>query len=154
MTATIDTNILLHLLRESYLVPTIQETFGKLDVGDSILISIVSIGEIESIAYKRDYGKRKRDRLQDLLKEFLVIPIESLDLVDRYAEIDAYSQGKLSQKPLPNGLSSRNMGKNDLWIAATASVTNSVLISTDKDYEHLDGVYLDFQYIDQEQAKE
>lgn len=110
----------------------------------------MSIGEIESIAHQRNYGKRKRDRLEDLLKEFLVIPIESLDLVDRYAEIDAFSQGKLNQKPLPDGLSSRNMGKNDLWIAATASVTNSVLITTDTDYEHLDGVYLDFQYINQE----
>mgnify|MGYP006432889587 CR=1 FL=1 len=150
MTATIDTNILLHILRESYLVPTIRETFDNLGVEDTIILSIVSIGEIESIAYQRSYGKRKRSRLKDLLKEFLVIPIESLDLVNRYAEIDAYSQGKLKDKPLPNGLSSRNMGKNDLWISATASVTNSVLVSTDRDYEHLDAEYLDFKYIDQE----
>lgn len=34
------------------------------------------------------------------------------------------------------------MGKNDLWIAATASVTNTTLITTDKDFVHLDNVYL------------
>jgi predicted nucleic acid-binding protein len=43
------------------------------------------------------------------------------------------------------------MGKNDLWIAATASVTNSALITTDKDFEHLDGVYLDYVYVDPNQ---
>lgn len=76
-----------------------------------------------------------------------MIPIESFDLIDRYAEIDAYSQGKLADKPLPGGMSSRNMGKNDIWIAATASVTKSVLVTTDTDFEHLNGVYLDYIFI-------
>lgn len=149
MTATIDTNILLHVLRGSYLLPTIQEKFEKLGVEDTIILSIVSVAEIESIAYQRNYGQKKKDRLKALMKEFLIIPIESLDLIERYAEIDAYSQGKLAGKPYPRGMSSRNMGKNDLWIAATASVTNSVLITTDQDFEHLDGVFLDYVYIDQ-----
>lgn len=150
MTATIDTNILLHLLRESYLVPTIQEKFVELGVEDTIILSIVSVAEIESIAYQRNYGQKKKERLKELLKRFLVIPIESLDLIDRYAEIDAYSQGKLEGKSLPRGMSSRNMGKNDIWVAATASVTNSALFTTDQDFEHLDGVFLDCVYIDPE----
>ncbi|HEX6981285.1 MAG TPA: PIN domain-containing protein [Balneolaceae bacterium] len=148
MTVTIDTNILLHLLRETYLVPDIRETLDSLGAEDTIILSITSIGEIESIARQRNYGKRKRNYLKELLKDFLIIPIESFDLADRYAEIDAYSQGKLTAKPLPDSLSSRNMGKNDLWIAATASITSSALLSTDKDFEHLDGEYLDFIYID------
>lgn len=65
-----------------------------------------------------------------------------------YAQIDAYSQGKLPEKPLPYGMSSRNMGKNDIWIASTAAVTNSVLVTTDKDFQHLDGVFLDLKLID------
>jgi tRNA(fMet)-specific endonuclease VapC len=40
------------------------------------------------------------------------------------------------------------MGKNDLWIAATASVTNSRLISSDKDFNHLNGEYLDLLLIE------
>lgn len=39
------------------------------------------------------------------------------------------------------------MGKNDIWIAATASVFNLTLVTTDKDFEHLDGVYLKVKYI-------
>lgn len=151
MTVTIDTNILLHLLRESYLVPVIRKKLEHLEAEDTIVLSIVSIAEIESIAHQQNYGKKKRDYLKKLIKDFLVVPVASLDLVDRYAEVDAYSQGKLRGNPLPDGLSSRNMSKNDLWIAATASVTNSALITTDKDFEHLDGVYLDYVFIDPEQ---
>lgn len=148
MTVTVDTNILLHLLRETYLVPTIRKTLDDVNSEDTIILSIVSLGEIQSIALQRNYGKKKRDYLNKLLKDFLVIPVQSFDLIDRYSEIDAYSQGNLKGKPL--GLSARNMGKNDLWIAATASVTHSTLLSTDKDFEHLDGEYLDFIYIDPE----
>ena len=46
------------------------------------------------------------------------------------------------------GDSSRNMGKNDLWIAATASITNSKLITSDKDFNHLNGKYLDLILIE------
>lgn len=34
------------------------------------------------------------------------------------------------------------MGKNDLWIAATASVLNLELLTTDSDFDHLGGKYL------------
>jgi len=148
MTVTIDTNILLHLLRNSYLIPTIQQQLDQSAAEDTIIISIVSVGEIESIAHQRNYGANKRDYLTKLLKDFLTVPIYSMDVVERYAEIDAYSQGNLKNKPLPDGLSSRNMGKNDLWIAATASITDTPLLTTDKDFEHLDGEYLDYIYID------
>ncbi len=41
------------------------------------------------------------------------------------------------------------MGKNDLWIAATASVLNAHLLVIDHDFDHLDGVFLEVIYIDQ-----
>jgi tRNA(fMet)-specific endonuclease VapC len=40
------------------------------------------------------------------------------------------------------------MGKNDLWIAATASVYDMELITTDKDFNHLASKYLKLQRID------
>jgi tRNA(fMet)-specific endonuclease VapC len=40
------------------------------------------------------------------------------------------------------------MGKNDLWIAATASVLKARLLTTDHDFDHLDGIFLDVLYID------
>jgi predicted nucleic acid-binding protein len=68
------------------------------------------------------------------------------EVVERYAEIDAFSQGKLKGKQ--NQFSARNMGKNDIWIAATASIFNLELVTTDKDFNHLDKVYLELKLID------
>lgn len=39
------------------------------------------------------------------------------------------------------------MGKNDLWIAATASVLGTKLLTTDEDYTHLDGVFLSVEKV-------
>ena len=79
------------------------------------------------------------------LSKFLITDINTIDIFKKYGEIDAFSQGKLLDNPLKD--SSRNMGKNDLSIASTASVTNSRLISSDKDFIHLDGKYLDLTLI-------
>lgn len=43
------------------------------------------------------------------------------------------------------------MGENDLWIAATAATYRLPLITTDRDFEHLNGVFLDVIYIDMEE---
>ncbi|HVK05454.1 MAG TPA: PIN domain-containing protein [Armatimonadaceae bacterium] len=39
------------------------------------------------------------------------------------------------------------MGKNDLWIAATAHVTGAALLTTDRDFDHLDPDYLTREWI-------
>lgn len=62
------------------------------------------------------------------------------------AEIDAFSQGKLKGKPL--GMSARNMTKNDLWIAATSAATEATLITTDCDFDHLEGHFIQLIRID------
>jgi tRNA(fMet)-specific endonuclease VapC len=50
------------------------------------------------------------------------------ELLDAYVEIDCFSKG-------------RSMGKNDLWIAATAKVTGATLVTSDGDFDHLGNVY-------------
>jgi len=67
-------------------------------------------------------------------------------IIDAYVEIDTFSQGKHETKQLK--LSARNMGKNDLWIAATALATSSKLMTTDKDFLHLDKAYFDLVLIE------
>ena len=42
----------------------------------------------------------------------------------------------------------RNMGKNDIWIAATALHTGLPLLTTDEDFRFLDGVLLQVFWID------
>jgi len=56
---------------------------------------------------------------------------------DAYVKIDVYSEGI-----------GRTMGKNDLWIAATANVTSATLLTTDKDFDHLDGAFINRVWID------
>ncbi len=68
------------------------------------------------------------------------------NIINRYAEIEAYSQGKHPEKQ--STFSALNMGKNDLWIAATASVLNAVPITTGKDFNHLQTQFLKIEWID------
>lgn len=142
MAYTLDTNVLIHLLRGSETASRLTNELFESE-NPTLLISIVTQGEIESIAMQRGFGDKKMTKLKKLISEFLIIPVNDKELVDRYAEIDAYSQGKLVKNPLQAGISARNMGKNDLWIAATASITNTTLLTTDSDFDHLiDSVFL------------
>ncbi len=78
--------------------------------------------------------------LRTYLSSFVTLDIHVETVINRYAEIDAFSQNRLVDHPL--GMSARNMGKNDLWIAATASVLGATLVTTDNDFTHLDNHFL------------
>ncbi|MEL7220555.1 MAG: PIN domain-containing protein [Bacteroidota bacterium] len=45
------------------------------------------------------------------------------------------------------------MGKNDIWIAATASALKIPLITADRDFKHLDGDFLELIWIDIEKYR-
>ena len=45
------------------------------------------------------------------------------------------------------------MGKNDLFIAATSSVYNLTLLTTDKDFTHLTEEFLELEAVDIEKMK-
>ena len=132
-----DTNILLYFIKKDSLADKIRLDYNPFGPGNIAMISIVTQGEILSICYQRGWSEQRKATLLALLSQFLVIPIEAKDIVEAYAEIDAFSQGKIVKKPLPDAMTSRNMGKNDLWIAATAFVTKSKLFTTDHDFDHL-----------------
>ena len=86
-----------------------------------------------------------------MLDKVLEIDINIRKILDLYGQIDAYSQGKLKDKK--GNFTSRNMGKNDLWIAATASAFDMVLVTTDQDFVHLDGGFMKLKYIDIEKYR-
>ena len=140
----LDTNILLIYLRDKNISQTLNDKYQSLIFPNSSVISVVTVGELRSIALQNYWGQKKIKQLQQFIDHFLIADINVKSIIQRYAEIDAFSQGKLKDKPL--GESSRNMGKNDLWIAATASVLNIPLITTDKDFLHLDNIFLKLEY--------
>jgi len=106
---------------------------------------VVTIGEIKSIAEQTHWGERRLECMQRMLSRFLLIDLNNAELLERYTTIDAFSQGKLRGKPV--NFSARNMGRNDLWIAATASAMKLRLLTADKDFGHLNEVFLDLQSI-------
>ena len=133
----LDSNILLHYIRESPLAEVIEARYALTTADPAPLVSVVSEGELRALALRLAWGAAKRQRMEGLLSYFTVIPLPFADVVKTYAEIDDYSRRK--------GVT---MGKNDIWIAATASVTGSRLLTSDKDFDHLDGVYLGRDWMD------
>ena len=145
MNYILDTNILLIYLREKQLADIIDKQFQALSFPNIPIISVVTVGELKSLALQNNWGEIRMKRLNDFVKQFLIADINVETVIQRYAEIDAFSQGKLQNRPLQT--SARNMGKNDLWIAATASILKAPLLTTDNDFSHLDNEFLKLLYI-------
>ncbi len=118
----LDTNIVIKHIRK------------ELIYADSSFISIVTVGELKAFAKKKNWGENKLQLLKKNLDVLSVIDI-SHHITDVYAEIDAFSQGLHSDKRL--NVSARNMGKNDIWIAATAYFFDIPLQTNDNDFDHL-----------------
>ena len=136
-----DTNILLLYLREDAKSIRLDRNISPLEPIHRQIISAVTLGELRSLSLRNNWGVRRVAKLQKLLSQFIIVNINAEDIIDRYAEIDTFSQNKLKNKPL--GMSARNMGKNDIWIAATASVVEARLLTTDNDFDHLDKHFLE-----------
>jgi tRNA(fMet)-specific endonuclease VapC len=142
----LDTNILVIYVRANELTRKIEQDLKLLTGDNDLVISVVTVGEIKSIAKRNNWGEKKIKNLEALLKRFLIADINVEAITERYAEIDSFSQGKLAGKQLD--FTARNMGKNDLWIAATGSVLNLIVVTTDNDFDHLKDEYLTIKKID------
>lgn len=142
MTYLLDTNILINFVRKSPLATFVIQNYGIYEETNATLTSIAAYGELLSFSIKNSWGFVKKSTLKEIIRELAPIPIDDEELVEAYAAIDAFSAGKHPELSLPTGLSARRMGKNDLWIAATAFVYEAALITTDNDFDHLHGVFL------------
>jgi predicted nucleic acid-binding protein len=133
----LDTNILVHLVRVDSLGLRIQAIYDPLMAEPRPILSIVTVGELRSLAYQLKWGKRKVEQTRFLLNYFKRISIDDADILEAYAALDAHSVAL-----------GRSMGKNDLWIAATARVMGATLLTTDKDFDHLSPHSLNRLWID------
>jgi tRNA(fMet)-specific endonuclease VapC len=79
-----------------------------------------------SLARKWNWGQGALARLLHLLGQFVWVDINRSPILDAYGEID-----RLSDRV------GRPMGKNDVWIAAVAKVSQLTLLTTDGDFDHL-----------------
>lgn len=137
-----DSNILVHLIRESALGDYIRQTFRPLVADPRPLISIVTEGELRSLAHQWLWGQRKTSQMHFFLRHLSRVPIDREDVFEAYAMIDAYSESI-----------GRSMGKNDIWIAAAANVMGAIVVTTDTDFDHLQPDLLSVEWIDPEQFR-
>lgn len=146
MRYVLDTNILIHAVKETALFEQFNQKYTLFSGNHDLLISAVSIGEIESFALQNRWGQKRIDDMTALLMLLKPIAVDNnRPLIKTYATIDAFSQGRHPTLKLNN--SARNMGKNDLWIATTAAVHEATLLSMDADFTHLDKVFFYFEQI-------
>ena len=119
-----DTNFVIAHIRRQQLLPL------------RAILPVIVVGELKAFALRSNWGAQRLAFLQHLIETYPVAFVRQ-SLTDLYARIDVYSQGKLLGQPLPAGMSARNMGKNDIWIAATALEIDMPLHSADNDFDHL-----------------
>ncbi len=137
MDFVLDTNILVYFVRNDEYIRQLENQFSLFSPNNSTFISIVSVGEIRSLAYQFGWGEAKLKRMNYFLQALRPFPIDGNEITETYADIDAFRNGVHPNMSLPPNTSARNMGKNDLWIAATTSLFNATLITCDDDFSHL-----------------
>ncbi len=133
----LDTNILVHFVRDSAAWVRIRDAYGLLMAVPTPQLSVESAGELRSLSMQWKWGARKLDQLQFALGFFRIRSIDDPEIIQLYAAIDSFSESI-----------GRKMGKNDVWIAATAAVTGATLLTTDRDFDPLAPRFLDRDWID------
>ena len=127
----LDTNIVIHLIRDNEVGQRVDSLFQIRHRRDRPLISVVTIGECLSIARQFKWGAARIENLEALLRELVVVSIDSRAVLERYGEFHHLTRS-----------SGRALGHNDLWIAATAAATGAHLVTTDADFDALSPLHI------------
>ncbi len=136
----VDTSILMHLVRGRDLGRYIEALLHLQNLSVQPWVCVVSLGEIWALAAERNWGTAKRQSLVDWLARMRTWDIHHPDVIAAYVAI------RLASRAHPAG--ARNMGQNDMWIAAVAKATGAILLTTDKDFDHLHPAHIQRIYID------
>lgn len=145
MNYLLDTNIFIAYSRKGTASRKIEATYQLVKGGHTLYVSSVSLGELDSFIKRNGIGRRKKRLIDEMLEKCYQIDIGYQEIITKYGDIDAFSQAKT--KISGYEFTARNMGKNDLWIAATASHYDLTLLTTDQDFNHLDQVFLELVYV-------
>lgn len=133
----LDTNVVVQLLRWNEIGKRIDARFGLLEAPVPPFISAVSLGEARSLGRQWSWGPNQIARLHALLLKLVVVDIRREPVVAHYVEIDHHCRSI-----------GRRMNQNDLWIAASAAATGATLLTTDRDFDHIDPSIVQSTWID------
>jgi tRNA(fMet)-specific endonuclease VapC len=111
--AVIDTDVVSLLFKRD----TRAEAYKQHLVGRKLVVSFMTVAELEAWALIRNWGEPRRSRMREHLRNFVTYPFE-LPLCRKWAEVTAAARA--------NG---RQIGCADAWIAATAVLHDIPLIT-------------------------
>lgn len=132
----LDTNILVHILRGQAAGKWLIDTYRLRRSGERPRVCDVSLGELLALAKKWNWKPERRAEVFELSQSFLRIGISNLTIMEEYARLSTHWE-RLGKR----------MEQNDLWIAATAKVSESTLLTTDEDFIKLSET-LDVEWVD------
>ena len=141
----LDTSALLNLIRGKELGQQIDQAFGLRSAMHRHVVSIVTHGELRALAQRNSWGNEKLGVLDTALANVITLNIDSDPLVQAYVRVEE------ACRTFPGG--EQKMGHNDMWIAATSLLTGFPLITTDKDFNHLNGRLIQVHWIDPGQGR-
>jgi predicted nucleic acid-binding protein len=106
-----------------------QASRDRLDAA-VLAVTVFTIGEVRSGRIRANWGDAKIEKAERALSAYLVVPLD-------YAVLDSYVSIRARH---------RQLGDNDMWIAATAKARGWPLVACDLDYcvlkDELDFIYL------------
>ncbi len=136
----LDISVLLNLIRGQELGKSIDRAFGLRTALSRHTVSIVSHGELRVLAQRNQWGDQKRDALTLALDGFITVNLDSGAMVDAYVRVEESCRNAAGGE--------KKMRQNDMWIAATALHTGLTLITTDKDFNHIDSRLIQVHWVD------
>lgn len=137
----LDTNIFIHYARGNKIAKWIESEFSLQKASNRPLTSTIVRGEVLAFAERRKWGQQKRNILEDMFRNCILINIDHESIARTYAEVMEFSM---------QGVKFGKSNQNDGWIAATCSVARAHLLTTDNDFRHLSPKFFVQSYIDQE----
>jgi predicted nucleic acid-binding protein len=120
----LDTGIVLHLTRAGgRLGPIIESAISLRTSSFRPAVSEVTVAELWAFAMSASWGDVRRLALTEVIDSLVVLPISLPGINQRWSELATFARQ-----------SGRAIGHNDLWIAATAEVTQLTLVTMDNDF--------------------
>jgi tRNA(fMet)-specific endonuclease VapC len=134
----LDTSIVIHLARGGVAAERLESRFGFHSRSLAPVISAVTVGELFAFAERNEWGGRKRESLEQLISNLIVLDIRRPGVLRSYAALDTH----LKRSGTPMGQ------QNDIWIAATAAASGAVLVTADRDFDVLHPGHLQREWVD------
>ncbi len=121
-----DTNVVSYLMKGTAL----GDQYKRHLAGKLVGIVFVTVGELHYGAEKNGWGENRRRKLEDHLKNFVVLPYHN-EIARIYARV-VVEREKVG----------RPISWPDAWIAATALWHRAPLVTHDSDFEGIAGLQL------------